>query len=296
MLFENMALFDIFKSKKRAAQDKGEQEAYNSYTGLRPYQVDENCFTLSAVYAATELICGTLAELPWIVRDCAKRDVEIADHGIYKALRSGLQTRQHMLKCCLRDMYTYGNGFVYLVKDGEGNVLKMRYLRAHDVTIRYNDKDQTLYYMCTKVGPKKIMPENMIHLVKTSADGITGRGLVHYADSVLKLSKYTDNTAKNFFGNGGMLAGVLETGRQVSNKQRNEIKNDFVNTYGGANSGNVCVLPAGYKYTPITVDPDKAELLNTRLFNLQEVARFFGISPTLLGDLSKSSYSTLEMS
>jgi HK97 family phage portal protein len=125
-------------------------------------------------------------------------------------------------------------------------------------------------------------------------DGINGISILDYANSTIKLSASAEKAAHEFFSSGMTVQGVLSTETpRLTKDQREAIRSAWNESQLGAGAG-LAVLEGGMKYTPVSSNSKDAELLETRLFNVQEVARFFNISPVLLGDLSKSSYNSIE--
>lgn len=133
----------------------------------------------------------------------------------------------------------------------------------------------------------------MIHLVKNSYDGVNGLSVISYAARTVKISNNTENSANSFFNNGCNLAGILTVQGQLSQQQRTDIRNSWNQAYTNGGSG-LAILQGNMDYKPVQVNAADSQLLESRLFNVQDIARFFGISPVLLGDLSHSSYNTIE--
>jgi HK97 family phage portal protein len=109
----------------------------------------------------------------------------------------------------------------------------------------------------------------------------------------LGISWASEQTAENYFEKGGAVTGVLASKAMLNNKQKEEIRTQWKEVMA-SEDGGIAILGADMTFTPITLSASDAQLLETRHFNVEEIARFYGISPTLLGDLTKSSYATFE--
>lgn len=133
----------------------------------------------------------------------------------------------------------------------------------------------------------------MIHLVKNSDDGVNGISLLSYASRSINLANSTENSANNFYESGCNLSGVLTVQGQLTDKQKNDIRTSWNSAYTNGGSG-LAILQGNMEYKPIQLSASDSQLLESRSYNVQDIARFFGINPVLLGDLSHSSYSTLE--
>lgn len=108
--------------------------------------------------------------------------------------------------------------------------------------------------------------------------------------------KYTDSGSKEkaikFFANGATPGGILEYPGTVKNPEA--VRESWTKGFSGNNSHKVAVLEEGMKYTPISISPNEAQFLETRKFQIDEIARIFRVPPHMVGDLEKSSFSNIE--
>ena len=96
-----------------------------------------------------------------------------------------------------------------------------------------------------------------------------------------------------FFANGAQPSGVLEHPGTIKDPQR--VRDSWMSQFGGsANSNKIAVLEEGLKYTPVSISPEQAQFLETRKFQINEIARIFRVPPHMVGDLEKSSFSNIE--
>lgn len=259
----------------------------SDYTG----QVNQ---TLSAVYRAVELISDSVAGLPIQVKkkDNSGYSTIVEDHYLYDIFdnRNNLMTRFMFIKMLVSSVLLRGNGFAYIRRDGKGAVKALQFLHPDDVVIVYDKKKNTLYYTSPIIGTKQIEPCNMLHIIHNSKDGITGRSVISAAASSMDIAKKAENTAYKYFSKGGTVSGILETDKKLNIQQKKDIQDAWVQLI---NNG-VPVLEQGVTYKNIQMNATDAQLLQTRQYSIVEIARFFGISPVLLGDLTHSSYNTIE--
>ena len=135
----------------------------------------------------------------------------------------------------------------------------------------------------------------MCHFVMHSNDGVNGLSIISYATRTIDSANATEQSAKQFFDSGCSINGIVRLKNPiVSDKQRNDIRQNWSQIHGGDNCSGVCVLSGVEDFTPITSDPNKSQMLETRRFNITEVARWFNINPILLGDLSHTAYNDIE--
>lgn len=139
------------------------------------------------------------------------------------------------------------------------------------------------------------MPSDILHFLKYTVDGVQGISVLSHARRSLNIANQTENTAETFFSSGCNLNGVIKVHNNLSNEQKQDIATSWRTTFGGGNtSGGVVVVPSNMDYQPISVSGEDAQMLQSRQYNVADIARFFNISPVLLGDLSNAGYSTIE--
>ena len=249
---------------------------------------------ISAVYRAVEIISDNCALLPIRVSITSEKHKDyIPNHPINIAIKNNLLTQYNLIKLLIQSVLLKGNGFCYIDRAENGDVIDLLYLDGNNVQIHYNKNTNDLFYTCSLFPQSKIEPCNMIHLVKNSNDGVNGISVIKYASRSIDISNNTENSANNFFSNGCNLSGILTVQGQLSKEQREAIKTSWNSAYTNNGSG-LAILQGNMDYKPVQVSADDAQLIQSRLYQISDIARFFGISPVLLGDLSNSSYNTLE--
>jgi HK97 family phage portal protein len=167
-------------------------------------------------------------------------------------------------------------------------------LEANDVTINYNKEKDVLYYDCPIISRNHIEPINMLHFLLHSYDGVNGISLLTFASRTLGITNANENAAKSFFENGMNLSGVLRINTPVTKAQKDEIRASFQQVHNGQ-SGGLAIINANMEYNPLSLNPQDAQLLESRQWNVADIARFFNINPLLLGGNSGATYSSVEM-
>lgn len=292
--------FNIFKRNKNK-EERALTGYYSDALNFNNYSSFSANYAmrLSAVYRAVELISDSIAMLPiyTMFEDKDGFKTRYNEHSASKLLNNQpnqLMTRYQFIKLLLIDVMLRGNAFAYIKRDDVGNAVELIYLNPNSVTINYNELTRVLNYRCNTIQGV-VEPCNMIHLLKYSTDGINGISVLQNAKNTLALTSDTEKQASNFFKSGCALSGILKVQGQLSDMQKQQIKSSWNSAYNGEASG-LAVIQGNMDYQQISVNAADAQLLESRLFNVSDIARFFGLSPVLLGDLSKSSYSTLEQS
>ena len=292
-----MKFLNIFSKPK---EEKREISYYNPFSGTSlPFSSIPNSYTamnISAVYRATEIISDSIAMLPIRIRQSSKEHKnELENHplNLVFQFKDSILGKYNFIKLLIQSVLLRGNGYAYIHRGRDGRVIGLQYLEEGDVTINYDKRKQSLYYSCSIISAKKIEPINMLHLVKNSYDGINGISVISYATRTLKLAHNTENSANSFFTNGCNLSGVLTVQGQVSDKQREDIRKSWNQAYSKGGNG-LAILQGNMSYQPIQLSAADSQLLESREYNVEDIARFFGISPVLLGVLTHSSLSSVE--
>ena len=138
-----------------------------------------------------------------------------------------------------------------------------------------------------------LKPEDVLHIVGLGFDGLVGYSPIAMAKNSIGMAIACEEFGAKFFSNGATPGGVLEHPNTIKDPEK--VRESWTNTFGGSgNSNKIAVLEEGMKYHPISINPNEAQFLETRKFQLNEIARIFRVPPHMIGDLEKSSFSNIE--
>lgn len=133
----------------------------------------------------------------------------------------------------------------------------------------------------------------MLHIPGLGFDGLIGYSPIAMAKNAIGMSLATEEYGASFFANGANPGGVLEHPGVIKDIQR--VKDSWNTAYqGSGNAHKVAVLEEGMKFQAIGIPPEEAQFLETRKFQIDEIARIFRVPPHMVGDLEKSSFSNIE--
>lgn len=249
---------------------------------------------LAAVYRCVQVISDGVAMLPIELYD-------VDEDGYISTVRNDLSqilnsapndnmTRFTLLKLWVQSMLLKGNAYGRIIRKS-GKVTSIEYIPSGDVEV-VKTPDGVLY----RIKGVVFDSSEIIHILNNSEDGVIGKSTISYAASTLNIASYATNQAAMFFKSGGNVNGIISSKKTLTSEQKKEMQKSWQEKYGVDNlgSGSIAVLGADVTYTPISINPADAQLLESRQFEVVEIARFFGVSPTKLFDLSKSSYNTYE--
>lgn len=293
-----MSWFNFGKKKEERSADARPityEDVYGISGGFSIFkQHNSFALSLSAVYSAVELISNSIALLPIQVKfKDDKGDPQINnDHELNLAFNNNDMSKYMIIKMMVADMLLFGNGYALIERSG-GHVTGIRYLEANDVQVQWDKYKKKLYYTCNTVAGKIIQPENILHIYKNSRDGHTGIGVLKYAARTIDLANYTENSSLDYFAKGLNVTGIVHAKQPMNKIQAQQALNSIEGNVN-ADKAYYKFLPFDIDFQPLTQNAKDAQMIETRLFNVSEIARFFNISPVLLQDLSKSSYSTVE--
>ena len=166
-------------------------------------------------------------------------------------------------------------------------------LLPNKMVVNRNTQGQ-LYYQYEKDGQTYILNRyEVLHIPGLGFDGLIGYSPIAMAKNAIGMAIATEEYGAKFFANGANPGGVLEHPGVVKDPAR--IRESWNAVYqGSSNAHRVAVLEEGMKFQSIGIPPEQAQFLETRKFQLNEIARIFRIPPHMIGDLEKSSFSNIE--
>lgn len=295
--------WNIFKRNNSTSQ----QTENNELQYVRPFGSGAllyGCYSngaamsISAVFAAVDIISNSLAELPIEVKDKTEKNCDnvIKKHPLLRLFDTYNMSKFIFIKQLMVDMLLHGNGFAYINRSQTGEPIELTYLPYGSVNIQYMPEKKQLYYTVSGYNnvPSKLYSKDILHFIKNSNDGVNGRGIISYAARTVQIANYTEEAAKDYFGSGCGIKGILKFNEQVLDIDKEEIRTNWNQVHGGGTGSGLAICDYNVDFIPVSQNANDSQMIETRLYNVTDVARFFGISPVLLQDLSHSSYSTIE--
>lgn len=267
---------------------------------------ERSAMQMTAVYACvrilSEAIAGLLLHMYRYKEDGGKE--KALDHPLYLLLHD--EPNPEMSSFVFREtlmthLLLWGNAYAQIIRNGKGEVVALYPLMPNKMTVS-RDATGQLYYIYQKSHeelPKDnsytvvLHPSDVLHIPGLGFDGLVGYSPIAMAKNAIGLAIATEEYGSKFFANGAALSGVLEHPGTIKDSQK--VRESWMSQFGGsANSNKIAVLEEGIKYTPISISPEQAQFLETRKFQINEIARIFRVPPHMVGDLEKSSFSNIE--
>ena len=251
----------------------------------------------TAVYACVRILAETIASLPLHTYKYTDSGKEKAlDHSLYYLLHN--EPNPEMTSFVFREtlmshLLLWGNAYAQIIRDGRGNVLALYPLMPDQMTVDRTTKGE-LYYLYTKEGQSyPLRADEVLHIPGLGFDGLIGYSPIAMAKNAIGMSLATEEFGASLFKNGANPGGVLEHPGIVKDPTR--IRESWNTVYGGSNNANkVAVLEEGMSFKPIAIPPDQAQFLETRKFQISEIARIFRIPNHMIGDLERATFSNIE--
>ena len=261
---------------------------------------------MTAVYSCVRILAEAVAGLPihlYQYTETGGKEKAIK-HPLYFLLHD--EPNPEMTSFVFREtlmthLLLWGNAYAQIIRNGKGEVIALYPLMPNRMTVDRDANGQLYYqYQSSKDEAPTIKGSTIIlkssdvlHIPGLGFDGLVGYSPIAMAKNAIGMAIACEEYGAKFFANGAAPGGVLEHPGTLKDPAR--IRESWNATFGGSsNSSKVAVLEEGMKYTPIAISPEQAQFLETRKFQINEIARIFRIPPHMVGDLEKSSFSNIE--
>ena len=267
---------------------------------------ERSAMQMTAVYACVRILSEAVAGLPlhfYRYEEDGSKEKAI-DSNLYHLLHD--EPNPEMSSFVFREtlmthLLLWGNAYAQIIRNGKGEIIALYPLMPNKMSVD-RDENGKLYYTYTRSdcepntmnGSSVVLePKDVLHIPGLGFDGLVGYSPIAMAKNAIGLAIATEEFGSKFFANGAAPSGVLEHPGTIKDPTR--VREAWQSQFGGSgNSGKVAVLEEGMKYTPISISPEQAQFLETRKFQINEIARIFRVPPHMVGDLEKSSFSNIE--
>jgi HK97 family phage portal protein len=198
-----------------------------------------------------------------------------------------------MRETLMAHILIYGNAYAQIIRDGRGHPVFLYPLLPSKMVVDRADNGKMAYTYQSDKGEVKLRKEQVLHVPGLGFDGLIGYSPVAMAKNAVGMAIATEEYGAKFFANGASPGGVLEHPGTIKDIQR--VKDSWSANYqGSGNAHKIGVLEDGMKFHQITIPPEQAQFLQTRKYQLNEIARIYRIPPHMIGDLEKSLFSNIE--
>ena len=304
-----MGIFSgLFKSRDKP-ENRTAGSTYTFYMGgttAGKTVTERSAMQMTAVYSCVRILAEAVAGLPlhlYKYTDDGGKEKAL-DHPLYRLLHD--EPNPEMSSFVFREtlmthLLLWGNAYAQVIRNGKGEVIALYPLMPNKMSVD-RDENGRLYYTYYRGSDEAIknkdfavtlQPSDVLHIPGLGFDGVVGYSPIAMAKNAIGMAIACEEYGAKFFANGAAPGGVLEHPGTIKDPQR--VRESWQSTFGGSGNANkIAVLEEGMKYTPIGISPEQAQFLETRKFQINEIARIFRVPPHMVGDLEKSSFSNIE--
>ncbi|MDD5913071.1 MAG: phage portal protein [Oscillospiraceae bacterium] len=304
-----MGIFSgLFQSRDKP-ENRTAGSAYTFYLGgstSGKAVTERSAMQMTAVYSCVRILAEAVAGLPLHLYKYTENGgkEKALDHPLYRLLHD--EPNPEMSSFVFREtlmthLLLWGNAYAQVIRNGKGEVVALYPLMPNRMAVD-RDTEGHLYYTYYRGDDEAIKnkeyavtlaPIDVLHIPGLGFDGLVGYSPIAMAKNAIGMAIACEEFGAKFFANGAAPSGVLEHPGTIKDPSR--VRDAWQSQFGGSsNSGKVAVLEEGMKYTPISISPEQAQFLETRKFQINEIARIFRVPPHMVGDLEKSSFSNIE--
>lgn len=272
-------------------QNKGVQDTRpltNVYKENKTVDIDGS-MQVSSVWACIELLCDTISSLPlFVYQKMSNGDRKLArDSSLWRLLYETPNSRHTAMEFWQVMIFNFllrGNAYARLVRDSKGEVIAMWPMAADQVQVELNENGSITYQYYLDGKVIAYSDKTILHL-RDKGNGIIGLSRIDYMRSSLGVAINAQDATAKLYANDNRRPGVFMIDRALTPEQRNQVRENFK---GLTESGDddLLVLEAGAKFEPLALSPAEVQLLETRRFSVEDIARWFGVPSLLINDVT----------
>lgn len=267
-------------------------------TGLSAYSgeavTESSALALSSVWGCVNLISGTIATLPLMVYKTdgnGEREV-YKSHPLYRVLHDSPnydQTAVDFWEWTAAAVELWGNAYARIERSGNGRISSLIPIAPNIVSVKRLDNGSIEYEWTEDGESYRLTDKDVLHIRGFGGNPLGGMSTLKFGRGAFGLAQAQDRAAGETFKNGLRPSGVLTFKDFLSEENRKIAENRLVEKFAGAmNAGRPMVLEGGTTWQQLTINPEDAQMLESRAFSVEEICRFFGVPPFMIGHTEKS--------
>jgi HK97 family phage portal protein len=290
----------------QAAEARGGFEVYaEAYqANLESYEAsgqvtNESAMQMSAVYACVRILAETVGSLPLkIYERQARGRREAAEHYLYRLLHDSpnpQMTAMEFREVTQNHLVSWGNAFSRKVIDGRGRVVELWPMHPGDL-VQDAYRDGRRFYQFQAGGrPRWYAEDEIWHLRGLGDDGRWGYNPIALMRKSIKLGLAAENFGQKFFQNDARPGIVIEHPARLNDPAYERMKKSWAENHKGPkNHWNPDILEEGAKLHEVGIPPEDAQFLETRKFQIVEIARIFRVPPHMLAEMDRATWANTE--
>lgn len=263
---------------------------------------EDTALTYSAFWNAISLISGTVSTLPLhLLRKEAKKTLFAYDKKLFRILHdqfNPMMTAQVGREVMAAHVLTWGNCYAEKQRDKLGNIVALWPIPPNRVTPEMreiNGQNQLVYRIWVDSKEVILTRDNILHIPGLGFDGLTGYSVVAMARKSIGLGMAMETFGSRFFGAGTHPGVIVSHPGKLNEQSHKNLQGALSASYSGlGQSHRLMLLEDGMKLEKVGIPPEDSQFLESRQFQIPEMARWFNLPPHKLKDLSRSSFSNIE--
>nr|DAS83065.1 MAG TPA: portal protein [Caudoviricetes sp.] len=288
------------RSLENPAVPLSAESAYEEIFGMQPTKSvsPDLAMKLSAVYACVYVLSSSVAQLPLHVKYKSGDKVEtVKDHPAYYLLHdspNAWQTSYKLREYAQSSVLLYGNAYIHIVRNKNGEVVSLESLEPWNVQLLKNGSR----YVYAYYGDDKTMslsPDDVLHIKSLGPSIKTGKSVIQTHAETIGLGLDARKFASGFFGGNARPAGILSVKTPLNSNAWENFKKMWQTAQEKLRSeeNKTILLPAELDYKALTVSPVDTELLSMMKLNRSEIAGIFNVPAHMINDLEKATFSNI---
>lgn len=250
---------------------------------------EESAMKVSSVYGCVRVLSESVAGLPLkLKRKITGGSEDAVDHPLYRILKdepNENDTAYEFNETMSASLELRGNAKARIMRDAYGRVKELRFVHPDELRTQKLADGRIVY----RDGGKVLMPFDVLHLRNISKDGVDGMSVLAQARESIGVALATEEHGSRFFGNGAAPGGVIEFPNGTKKDDVEKFMERWKEAHQGSeNSYRAAALFGGIKYTSLGVSNEDAQFLATRSFQVEDIARFYGVPLFLLQSTEKT--------
>lgn len=266
----------------------------------------DTALTYSAVWRCVNLISQSVAGMPWTVNsrkvgaDGARTTVRNYTHPVAQLLDTAPNDEADAVtfrETLLAHALTWGNGYAEIERDGANRPVALWMIEPERVRIDRDDSGRLVYIVTNGSygADTYLAPADVYHLKGLGYDGVTGYSVISMAAKAVGVGLATEQFGASFFENGASFSGVFEHPATLGDQAIDHLRDSLTARHGGpANANKPLILEEGMKWSATSIPPNDAQFLETRKFQISEIARWYGVPLHKLNEMDRSTFSNIE--
>lgn len=262
----------------------------------------DTAINYSAVLACGRILSEGIASVPLFLykRLSPEGKDRAVDHPLYYLLHT--QPNPEMTSFAFREIMMWhllfwGNFYAEIVENNSGEVVALYPLLPWRMTVKRNVNTNRLIYIYKLPDntEKVILSQYVLHIPGLSFDGLYGKSLISLAREAIGLGMALEEFGARYFGQGTQFGGFIEHPRSIGATAEKNLRAALKKKYQGvSNAHRIIILEEAMHFVPNNIPPEDSQFIQSRKFQLLEIARIFNIAPHLLRDLDRATFSNIE--